>query len=80
MAVKDLPLDQEKLVQRRIKEAILKSSILTGVPRCLQSLIPIFREFKEDGIDTFAPRSDRSYVLGLLQSVLIKFVGVGLKN
>jgi hypothetical protein len=56
MAVKDLPLEKELLVQRRIKEALLKASIVMGVPRTLQSLVPLFREFKEDGIDTFAPR------------------------
>jgi len=56
MAVEGLPLEQEMIVQRRIKEALLKASILTGVPRVLQSLVPMFREFKEDGIDTFAPR------------------------
>jgi len=56
MAVEDLSVEEEKIVQRRIKESLLKSSILIGAPRFLGSLAPIVREIKDDRIDTFAPR------------------------
>jgi hypothetical protein len=56
MAIKDLPLEKEMIVQRRLKEALTKISILIGNPRALGSLIPMFQEFKPDGIDMFAPR------------------------
>jgi hypothetical protein len=56
MAVKDLPLEKEMIVQRRLKEALTKISILIGNPRALGSLVPMFKEFKPDGIDLFAPR------------------------
>lgn len=51
-----LPVETEKLVQRRIKEAILKTSVLMGFPRSLQALTPLYRSLKEDAIDTYGPR------------------------
>jgi hypothetical protein len=56
LAVKGLPLEKELIVQRRLKEALTKISILIGNPRTLGSLVPMFKEFKPDGIDLFAPR------------------------
>jgi hypothetical protein len=55
-AVEGLELKDELIVQRRLKEAILKTSALFGVPRCLQALFPIFHTLNDDHIDTFAPR------------------------
>lgn len=56
IAVEGLELEDELIVQRRLKEAILKTSALFGVPRCLQALFPIFHSLDDDHIDTFAPR------------------------
>jgi hypothetical protein len=56
LATEGLKLEDELIVQRRIKEAILKESALFGVPRCLQFLIPVFHELEDDHIDTYAPR------------------------
>ncbi|KAG5742951.1 hypothetical protein H9Q69_005575 [Fusarium xylarioides] len=58
LAVADLPLDQEKIVQRRIKEALLKTSILMGLPKALQSLVPLYRCMTEDKVDTYGPRTE----------------------
>lgn len=58
VATEGLELQDELIVQRRIKEAILKESALFGVPRCLQFLIPIFHSLEDDHIDRFAPRYD----------------------
>ncbi|KAG7413543.1 hypothetical protein LZL87_011901 [Fusarium oxysporum] len=58
LAVADLPLDQEKIVQRRIKEALLKTSILMGLPKTLQSLVPLFLCMTNDKIDAYGPRTE----------------------
>lgn len=52
----DIPLDQQKLVQRRIKEAILKSTVFCGVPRTAQALFPLFEDLKDEEVDNFGPR------------------------
>ena len=53
-----LEKDERLRVQRRIKEAILKTSPLYGVPRSLQALLPLFSILPDGEIDTYAPRSD----------------------
>ncbi|KAF5987663.1 carboxymuconolactone decarboxylase [Fusarium coicis] len=58
LAVADLPLEQEKIVQRRIKEALLKTSILMGLPKALQSLVPLYRCMTQDKIDAYGPRTE----------------------
>jgi hypothetical protein len=56
LAVAGLSLEDEKIVQRRIKEAILKTSILHGFPKALQALLPLFSIIKDDAINHYAPR------------------------
>lgn len=56
LVTKDLDLDSRKIVQRRMKEAILKGSILVGVPRAAQAFGPLFRAIPEDEIDLYSPR------------------------
>ncbi|KAF5708812.1 hypothetical protein FGLOB1_6180 [Fusarium globosum] len=66
LAVVDLPLDQEKIVQRRIKEALLKTSILMGLLKALQSLVPLYRCMTEDKVNVYGPRNMPSrHALGL---------------
>ncbi|KAH7556812.1 hypothetical protein BM1_06246 [Bipolaris maydis] len=55
-ATKQINLDDQKIVQRRIKEAILKTSALYGVPRSLQALLPLFNSLKDEEIDHYGPR------------------------
>ncbi|KAH6971266.1 hypothetical protein BKA56DRAFT_661156 [Ilyonectria sp. MPI-CAGE-AT-0026] len=55
-ATQDLPLEDKKVIQRRIKEAILKSSPLTGMPRALRALLPLYESISDDEIDNYAPR------------------------
>ncbi|KAK4497789.1 hypothetical protein PRZ48_010443 [Zasmidium cellare] len=57
-ATKDLDLEKQKLVQRRIKEAVIKTSILYGGPKALQALFPLFKDLKEEEIDSYGPRYD----------------------
>lgn len=56
MATYGLPLELEKLVQRRLKEAILKTSVLYGIPKSLQALLPLFATLTDDQIDHYGPR------------------------
>lgn len=56
LATAGLALEERKIVQRRMKEALLKGSILYGVPRCAQGLGPLFGAFPKSEIDTYAPR------------------------
>ena len=56
IVTRSLPLESKKIVQRRIKEAILKGSILYGVPRTAQVLGPLFRSLPDDEIDCYSPR------------------------
>ncbi|KAM0244420.1 hypothetical protein ACHAP5_006222 [Fusarium lateritium] len=58
LAVAGLPLDQEKIVQRRIKEALLKTSVLMGFPKTLQSVVPLYRCMAKDKVDAYAPRTE----------------------
>ena len=53
---KDLEKSQRLLVQRRFKEAILKTGPLCGLPRSMQALLPLFAILPDDEIDTFSPR------------------------
>lgn len=56
----DLPLESRKIVQRRIKEAILKDSILVGVPRAAQAQGPLLRAIPEDEGDVYSPRTEKA--------------------
>ena len=67
VATEGLSLDQELVVQRRLKEAILKTSILYGVPRSLQALLPIFATLDDDHIDHYGPRYASNPAIALLQ-------------
>ncbi|KAH6698165.1 hypothetical protein BKA61DRAFT_710161 [Leptodontidium sp. MPI-SDFR-AT-0119] len=58
MASASLDLETEKVVQRRIKDAILKTSGLYGIPRSLQALLPLFAILPDDHIDRVSPRYD----------------------
>lgn len=56
LATKSTTLAEEKHIQRRLKEAILKTSILYGVPKSLQALLPLFATLKDEQIDHYGPR------------------------
>lgn len=56
LATEGLSLEKEKLVQRRLKEAVLKTSLLYGVPKSLQALYPLYHSLREEQIDTYGPR------------------------
>jgi len=43
-------------VQRRFKEAILKTSALYGIPRSLQALLALFANLRDEQIDHYGPR------------------------
>ncbi|QKX62823.1 uncharacterized protein TRUGW13939_09988 [Talaromyces rugulosus] len=58
MATKGTSLAEEKHIQRRLKEAILKTSLLYGVPRSLRALLPLFSSLKEEQIDNYGPRTE----------------------
>ncbi|KAF9892297.1 hypothetical protein FE257_002074 [Aspergillus nanangensis] len=58
MATAGTSLDEEKRIQRRLKEAILKTSILYGVPRSLQTLLPLFATLDDEHIDHYGPRTN----------------------
>ncbi|EMF12469.1 uncharacterized protein SEPMUDRAFT_117057 [Sphaerulina musiva SO2202] len=51
-----LPLDEQKLVQRRIKEALIKTGHLYGTPKVIQALFPLFQDLKDEEIDQYGPR------------------------
>jgi len=51
-----LPIEDKKLVQRRIKEAILKGSILYGVPRMGEALGQLNKGIPVEEIDNYGPR------------------------
>ncbi|GLI78468.1 hypothetical protein PoHVEF18_006783 [Penicillium ochrochloron] len=57
IATRGTSLDEEKRIQRRLKEAILKTSILYGVSKSLQALLPLFSTLKEEQIDYYGPRT-----------------------
>ncbi|KIW95798.1 uncharacterized protein Z519_02862 [Cladophialophora bantiana CBS 173.52] len=54
-----LPLEDRKIVQRRIKEALLKASILCGVPRSAVAFSALYAILPEDEIDTYSPRTEK---------------------
>ncbi|KAF2796693.1 hypothetical protein K505DRAFT_237085 [Melanomma pulvis-pyrius CBS 109.77] len=56
LATDGLPLEDRKIVQRRIKEAVLKGVILYGVPRSAQALGPLYEILTDEEIDTYGPR------------------------
>ncbi|GME66488.1 uncharacterized protein LTHEOB_8708 [Neofusicoccum parvum] len=58
LCTSNLSLEKEKLVQRRLKEAVLKTSLLYGVPKSLQALIPLFNSLKDEQIDDYGPRCE----------------------
>ncbi|KAI1607836.1 hypothetical protein EDD36DRAFT_500442 [Exophiala viscosa] len=55
-AIADLPSDAAKLVQRRLKEAILKSTTFVGVPRALGATRDFYASLKDEEIDDYGPR------------------------
>jgi len=55
-ATVDLSLDAAKLVQRRFKEAILKSTTFVGVPRALGATRAFYGSLRDEEIDNFGPR------------------------
>ncbi|EXJ57725.1 uncharacterized protein A1O5_12515 [Cladophialophora psammophila CBS 110553] len=55
-ATNGLPLELAKLVQRRLKEAILKSTIFVGVPRSAGAAFALFRDLSDEEIDHYGPR------------------------
>ena len=55
-ATRDLPLEKAKLVQRRLKEAILKSTIFAGVPRTAAATRMFYQDLSDEELDCFAPR------------------------
>jgi hypothetical protein len=56
LATVDLSVEDRKVVQRRIKEALLKGAVLYGIPRSGQALGPLFQALPPDEIDLYAPR------------------------
>ncbi|KAH7146504.1 hypothetical protein EDB81DRAFT_883912 [Dactylonectria macrodidyma] len=56
LATEGLSLEKKMLAQRRLKEAILKTSCLYGVPRSLQALLPLFATIPDNEIDHYGPR------------------------
>lgn len=56
IATEGTDLQTEKLIQRRIKEAILKTSCLYGVPKSLQALLPLFASLPDEHVDHYGPR------------------------
>ncbi|KAK2038045.1 hypothetical protein LZ31DRAFT_599955 [Colletotrichum somersetense] len=71
-AILGLSLEDQKLVQRRVKEAILKTSALYGIPRSLQALLPLFKTLKDDEIDHYGPRWEASQAEGPASSEVKK--------
>ncbi|KAJ5951534.1 uncharacterized protein N7479_009947 [Penicillium vulpinum] len=56
ISTEDLDLEDKKIVQRRIKESVLKGTVFYGVPRSAQALLPLFKTLPEEEIDRFSPR------------------------
>ncbi|OAL28544.1 hypothetical protein AYO22_02738 [Fonsecaea multimorphosa] len=59
MVTAGVPLEQRKIVQQRMKEIILKGSILYGVPRSAQGSSSLNASIPEEEIDTYAPRTEK---------------------
>lgn len=51
-----LPLEEQKLVQRRVKEALIRTGHLYGTPKVIQALFPLFQDLKDEEIDQYGPR------------------------
>lgn len=51
-----LDMDAQKRVQRRIKEALIKTGHLYGTPKVIQTLFPLFQDLKDEEIDHYGPR------------------------
>lgn len=51
-----LPLEEQKLVQRRMKEALIRTGHLYGTPKVIQTLFPLFQDLKDEEIDQYGPR------------------------
>jgi hypothetical protein len=60
MVTKDCSIAEKKIVQRRMKEAILKISLLCGLPRAVTALFSLYAIIPDDEIDEFGPRYDIS--------------------
>ena len=56
LATHGLSLADRKMVQRRLKEALLKGTVLYGVPRAAQALGPLYRAVPDDEVDLYSPR------------------------
>ncbi|KAJ5174151.1 uncharacterized protein N7482_000028 [Penicillium canariense] len=59
LATEGLTIEERKIVQRRIKEAILKGGMLYGVPRLADALGPLGKVIPPDEMDHYGPRSER---------------------
>ncbi|KAH6988270.1 AhpD-like protein [Ilyonectria sp. MPI-CAGE-AT-0026] len=55
-ATAELELEQAKLVQRRLKEAILKSTVFIGVPRAAVATGALNSSLTDEEIDGYGPR------------------------
>lgn len=64
-ATDGLSVQDKKVVQCRLKEAILKTSSLYGVPRSLQALLPLFATLEDNEIENYGPRYVNPRVLYL---------------
>ncbi|KAK5222258.1 hypothetical protein LTR72_006515 [Exophiala xenobiotica] len=58
LATAGVSLENRKIVQRRIKEAILKGSILYGVPRSAGAFTSLYAILPDDELDTYSPRTE----------------------
>ncbi|KAK4942950.1 hypothetical protein LTR10_017334 [Elasticomyces elasticus] len=56
LATNNEPKERRLLIQRRLKEALLKTGVLYGFPRLLNALYPLFKTLDDDEIDNFSPR------------------------
>jgi hypothetical protein len=56
LATVNLPVEDRKVAQWRIKEALLKGAVLYGIPRSGQALGPLFQALPPDEIGLYAPR------------------------
>ncbi|KAK5175293.1 uncharacterized protein LTR77_000431 [Saxophila tyrrhenica] len=55
------PLEKQLMVQRRMKEALVKTSTFYGLPKALQALFPLFKSLDEEKgeVDDWGARWDR---------------------
>lgn len=57
--VEELDLKDRIIVQQRIKEAVLKTMFLYGVPKGLRALIPLYQSCADDEIGNISIRFDQ---------------------